>query len=273
MFSSPLFIYLATIIPPILLGVIIWKSDKFPEPGKFLVTSFMLGVSIFLPLDFLIIFAENHLAPFLGLNLDLIDNWRDGGDFPSGEYAFLHFFRAAYLEEGLKFAFLIFVCVRLDALNEPIDAIVYGAAIGLGYAAMENLGYLYLDKAWSLETVKVRYYPLVMHLGFGVVMGWLLSQSLFDEPSKFKRRFLIVLSLLIPVVYHGTYNYYGTADIFPILTLILITSIIYWARREQLKKITEGEDKEVPLTSDIAISYGLSLVVVSIVVISAILYS
>ena len=56
MFSSPLFIYLATIIPPILLGVIIWKSDKFPEPGKFLVTAFMLGVSIFLPLDFLIIF-------------------------------------------------------------------------------------------------------------------------------------------------------------------------------------------------------------------------
>ena len=104
-------------------------------------------------------------------------------------------------------------------------------------------------------------------------MGWLLSLSLFDEPSKFKRRFLIVLSLLIPVIYHGTYNYYGTADIFPILTLILISSIIYWARREQLKKITEGEDKEVPLTSDITISYGLSLVVVSIVVISAILYS
>ena len=63
-------------------------------------------------------------------------------ELSSGD-SFLHFFRAAYLEEGLKFAFLIFVCVRLDALNEPIDAIVYGAAIGLGYAAMENLSYLY----------------------------------------------------------------------------------------------------------------------------------
>ena len=255
---------------PILLGVIIWKSDT-PEPGNFLLL-LLCWVFQFLPLDFLIIFAEGHLALFL-IKFRVIDNWRDGGDFPSGEYAFLHFFRAAYLEEGLKFAFLIFVCVRLDALNEPIDAIVYGAAIGLGYAAMENLGYLYLDEAWSLETVKVRYYPLVMHLGFGVVMGWLLSQSLFDEPSKFKRRFLIVLSLLIPVIYHGTYNYYGTADIFPILTLILIMSIVYWSRREQLKKITEGEDKEIPHASDIAYTYGLSLVLVSIVVISAILYS
>ena len=60
--------------------------------------------------------------------------------------------------------------MRLDALNEPIDAIVYGAAIGLGYAAMENLFYLYAPDAWSLETVKNRYYPLIMHLGFGVVM-------------------------------------------------------------------------------------------------------
>ena len=272
MFSSPLIIYLATVIPPIVLGLIVWKSDKFPEPGKFLVTAFMLGVSIFLPLDFLIIFAEDYLAPFLGLNLELIKEWEDGGNFPPGEFAFQNFFRAAYLEEGLKFAFLIFVCVRLDALNEPIDAIVYGAAIGLGYAAMENLFYLYAPDAWSLETVKNRYYPLIMHLGFGVVMGWLLSLSLFDEPSKFKRRFLLVLSLLIPVIFHGTYNYYGTADIFPILTLILITSIIYWARREQLKKITESEDKEKIENLDVFYTYLISLACVSIVVLSAIFY-
>ena len=273
MFSSPLFIYLATVVPPIILGIIIWKSDKFPEPGKFLVTAFMLGVSIFLPLDFLILFSEDYLAPFLGLNLELIDNWKPGDPYPWGESAFFNYFRAAYLEEGLKFAFLIFVCVRLDALNEPIDAIVYGAAIGLGYAAMENLFYLYAPEAWSLETVKTRYYPLIMHLGFGVVMGWLLSLSLFDETSKFKRTFLIILSLLIPVLFHGTYNYYGTADIFPILTIILIISIIYWARREQLKKITEAEDKNVPTTSDITYTYGISLLLVAVVVTSAILYS
>ena len=69
-----------------------------------------------------------------------------------------------------------------------MDAIVYGAAIGLGYAAMENIGYLNTgdpETAWSIETVKGRYYPLVMHLGFGVVMGWLLSQNLFEEPRNF----------------------------------------------------------------------------------------
>ena len=276
MLTSKAFLYLATVLPPIILGILIWKSDKFPEPGKFLVTAFMLGVAIDLPLNFLIILSEDHLAPYLGLNVDAYYNWKAGDPNPVGESAFLNFFRAAYLEESLKFAFLIFICVRLEALNEPIDAIVYGAAIGLGYAAMENLGYLSASSfqdAWSIEMVKMRYYPLIMHLGFGVVMGWLLSQSLFDEPSKFKRKFLLILSLSIPVIFHGVYNYYGTYDVFPILTIILIISIIYWARREQLKKITEAEDKHVPTTSDITYTYGLSLLLVVVVVASAIFYS
>ena len=69
MIRDPSFIYLATILPPILIGLIIWKSDKFPEPGKFLLASFLLGVSIYLPLDFLIFLTEDHLAPLVGLDI------------------------------------------------------------------------------------------------------------------------------------------------------------------------------------------------------------
>ena len=275
MLNSPAFIYLATIIPPMLIGIGIWKSDKFPEPGKFLVTAFLLGVSIFLPLDFLIIIAEKHLAPMLGLNLEEYNLYRSGKQeegFTWAAHAYMHFFRAAFLEEGLKFALLIFICVKLEALNEPIDAIVYGATIGLGYAAMENLFYLYAPDAWTLETVKMRYYPLVMHLGFGVVMGWLLSLNLFDESSKFKRRFMLILALAIPVIFHGVYNYYGTADTFPILTIFLIIGIIYWERREQAKKITEHEDKHGIDNVDVAYSYLTTLALVMIIFVSANIY-
>ena len=69
MFTDPSFIYLATILPPILIGIIIWMSDRFPEPGKFLVASFLLGVSIYLPLNLLIMITEDHIAPLLGLDL------------------------------------------------------------------------------------------------------------------------------------------------------------------------------------------------------------
>ena len=272
MLNSTAFIYLATVIPPILIGIGIWKSDKFPEPGKFLVTAFLLGVSIFLPLDFLIIIAEKHLGPLLGLNLDEYNLYREGKQeegFTWAAHAYMHFFRAAFLEEGLKFALLIFICVKLEALDEPIDAIVYGASIGLGYAAMENLFYLYAPDAWSLETVTMRYYPLVMHLGFGVVMGWLLSLNLFDEESRFKRKFMLILSLAIPVIFHGVYNMYLAVHTFPILTIFLVIGIIFWTRKEQSKKITESEDKYKIENSDVAYTYLTTLALVTIIFVSA----
>ena len=280
MLKDPSFIYLATILPPILLGIGIWKSDKFPEPGKFLVASFLLGVSISFPLHLFVMLAEDHLAPMLGLDLNAITAWNEGAwkednaVYPAAERTFMSFFRAAFLEEGIKFALLLFFCVRLSALNEPMDAIVYGAAIGLGYAAMENLGYLNsgdLETAWTLAIVKVRYIPLVMHLGFGVLMGWLLSLNLFEERSPFKRRVMLILALAIPVVMHGSYNYLRAYEVFPILTFILIIGIIYFYRREQLQRITEDMDKAKIENIDVFYSYLVSIILVSLVIISSIL--
>jgi len=279
MLTDPSLIYLSTIIPPILLGLAIWKSDKFPEPGKFLVASFLLGVSISFPLHLFIMIAEDHIAPLLGLDLNAITAWNEGAwkddnaVYPAAERTFMSFFRAAFLEEGIKFAILLFFCVRLSALNEPMDAIVYGAAIGLGYAAMENLGYLNsgdLETAWTFSIVKVRYLPLIMHLGFGVLMGWLLSLNLFEERSQFKRRIMLILALAVPVTLHGSYNYLRAYEVFPILTLILTIGIIYFYRREQLRKITEDIDKAKIANIDVFYSYLVSVILVALVILSAI---
>ena len=280
MLTDPSFLYLATIIPPILLGIIIWKSDKFPEPGKFLIASFLLGVSISFPLHLFVMISEDHIAPMLGLNLDAISAWNEGAwkednaVYPAAERTFMSFFRAAFLEEGIKFALLLFFCVRLSALNEPMDTIVYGAAIGLGYAAMENLGYLAsgnLADAWTFKMVKVRYIPLIMHLGFGVIMGWLLSLNLFEERSPFKRRVMLILALAVPVIFHGSYNYLRAFEIFPIITFILVIGIIYFYRREQLKKITEDIDKTRIENIDIFYSYLVSILMISLVIMASIL--
>ena len=282
MFTDPSFLYLVTILPPMILGIIIWKSDKFPEPGKFLVASFLLGVSISFPLYLFIMIAEDHIAPLLGLDLDAITRWNEGAwkednaIYPAAERTFMSFFRAAFLEEGIKFALLIFFCVRLSDLNEPMDAIVYGAAIGLGYAAMENLGYLNsgdLETAWTFAIVKVRYIPLIMHLGFGVLMGWLLSQNLFEESNLFKRRLMLILALAIPVIFHGSYNYLRAFEIFPILTLIMTIGIIYYYRKEQLKKITESVDKARVENIDVFYAYGSTLLLVILIVLSALSFS
>jgi|TARA_B110000881_G_C18565531_1_gene512395 RsiW-degrading membrane proteinase PrsW (M82 family) len=280
MFTDPSFLYISTVLPPILLGIIVWKSDRFPEPGKFLFASFLLGASIILPLQLFIMLAEDHLGPLLGLDISAYNEYIDGGYkvagavFPEAENVFQSFFRAAFLEEGIKFALLIFFCVRLSALNEPMDAIVYGAAIGLGYAAIENVGYLTsssLENAWTIQMVKIRYYPLVMHMGFGILMGWLLSQNLFEERSIFKRRIMLILSLSLPIFFHGAYNYYGAASTFPLLSVIFMITIIYYHRREQLKKITESLDKARVENIEVFYSYISAVVLVALIVMSAII--
>ena len=280
MFTDPSFLYISTVLPPILLGIIVWKSDRFPEPGKFLFASFLLGASIILPLQLFIMLAEDHLGPLLGLDISAYNEYIDGGYkvagavFPEAENVFQSFFRAAFLEEGIKFALLIFFCVRLSALNEPMDAIVYVAAIGLGYAAIENVGYLTsssLENAWTIQMVKIRYYPLVMHMGFGILMGWLLSQNLFEERSIFKRRIMLILSLSLPIFFHGAYNYYGAASTFPLLSVIFMITIIYYHRREQLKKITESLDKARVENIEVFYSYISAVVLVALIVMSAII--
>ena len=102
MTNDPSFLYLSTVLPPIILGIIIWKSDRFQEPGMFLLASFLLGVSIILPLDLLIMITEDHLAPLLGLDMEAYREWYDGGYkeegsiTPVAELVFLSFFRAAF---------------------------------------------------------------------------------------------------------------------------------------------------------------------------------
>jgi choline-glycine betaine transporter len=59
--------------------------------------------------------------------------------------------------------------------------------------------------------------------------------------------------------------------VFPILTLILVVGIFYFYRREQLKKITEGMDKAKIENIDVFYSYLVSIILVSLVIISAVL--
>ena len=101
-------------------------------------------------------------------------------------------------------------------------------------------------------------------------MGWLLSLNLFDERSNFKRRLMLILALLIPVILHGSYNYLGAFDVFPALTLIMVFGIVYYQRREQEKKITESVEKARVENTDVFYSYLITFTFVALTVGSAI---
>ena len=75
---------------------------------------------------------------------------------------------------------------------------------------------------------------------------------------------MLILSLSLPIIFHGAYNYYGAVDVLPLLSTIFMISIIYYYRREQLQKITESVDKSRVENVEVFYSYLSAVILVAL---------
>lgn len=107
------------------------------------------------------------------------------------------------LEEFLKwFIFYFTVYIHIE-FHEFYDGIVYGVAISLGFASVENVFYLFaygIQEAWWRALL-----PVSSHALFGLIMGSYLGRGKFSLQNKIGK--WISLSLFVPFLFHGTYNY------------------------------------------------------------------
>ena len=140
---------------------------------------------------------------------------------------FQAFFRAAFLEETMKFLVLVIYCLHLDKFDEPMDALVYGVAASLGFAAYEN--WQYVMNAYSVQGVEfakdvafIRSYTAVpLHALCGVFMGFFLMDATFGKDDVRPNLFL---SLFFPVCLHGLYNYILMSENFSIQYFDILSS-------------------------------------------------
>lgn len=113
------------------------------------------------------------------------------------------FLLAGLLEEFFKWFILFFTVYKHIEFDEHYDGIVYGVAISLGFATLENIFYLLAN---GLHTAFGRaILPVSSNALFGVIMGYYLGKGKFSR-GKEKRKW-ILYSLLIPFFLHGTYDY------------------------------------------------------------------
>ena len=227
-------LYLWAISPAILIVVFFFFRDKFREPPKIVFYTFVLGFLFILPLSFLNIIFDDFAY---GLKASYF-----------AKDVFKHLFRAAFHEELYKYLILIFFCSRHTKFNEPMDAVVYGIAVSLGFSAHENINYILnfqdYNSTWQ-EMAAIRFVPTVMHGTNGVVMGMFLSQALFFKLPAQRR---LLLALLVPVFFHGIYNLlvvnsFGLGLIFLLIVLIYVFSLYRKLRALQSFKIIEDEIK------------------------------
>ncbi|WP_040951224.1 PrsW family glutamic-type intramembrane protease, partial [Gorillibacterium massiliense] len=111
---------------------------------------------------------------------------------------------SAGLEEAVKWMILYLFIFKHVEFDEPYDGIVYSVAVSLGFASMENVVYAIYSYSSFGQLIGRALLPVSGHALFGVVMGYYLGLAKFKP--RYKRMYMAV-SILMPVLYHGIFDY------------------------------------------------------------------
>ncbi len=185
-------ILLIALLPiAILLYYIYHKDKKMPEPTGQLVKAFFYGI-LSIPLSFC-----------MSIPLGLI------GVYPSEATSIFGsistaFFGAAIPEEIAKFFVLWLLLRKNPYFDEKMDGIVYAVCVSLGFAALENIMYLFSNKDVYLSVGFARaIFSVPGHFCFGILMGYYYSLAKFYPKTPKKNKALI---LVAPIIVHGLYD-------------------------------------------------------------------
>jgi RsiW-degrading membrane proteinase PrsW (M82 family) len=206
-------------------GAILWliyfnlKDRLRPEPRLLLVLAFILG-----GLSAVAGLAAYGLAVMTSLPAE------PGGS--AGEILFYCLAVVGPIEEGVKFLFARAFIFRLKHFDEPIDGIVYAAAVAVGFASFENLIYL-PHLAWPEQLARALASPLT-HSLFAAIWGFGVSRAFFSSNSRAARLSWQLLTLLASMLLHGLYDFFllasGATFIASGIALVLWLSLIAYAR-------------------------------------------
>ncbi len=180
----------AALLPAILLWLYIWKKDTHKEPTYLLLKAVSWGIAISIP----VIIVEGGLEYAL---------FGEGGKPTNlvGTTA-LAFVVAALTEESFKLLALWLVLRKNSYFDEHFDGIVYAVCVGLGFAAFENVMYVFGEDDWISTAILRAFLAVPGHYAFAILMGYYYSVYHFvDHSPKAATRILMV-----PIIAHGTYD-------------------------------------------------------------------
>ena len=224
---------LITIVPSIIILLLFFLSDKFKEPKGTIALVFFLGVLICLPAGI--------------LNSFVYENFNN--DTETVEKLLGSFLGPAWTEELLKLFILYAIVLKRKEFNEPMDGIVYGVAVSLGFATYENYDYVYrLALEWKEYGITSRdiaiwrsYSAVPMHGLNGCLMGFYLGKYVFTGDKKF-----LGYSFFVPFLMHGIYNYYVQFGVLiVIIQLVFALKLHKELKKLQLSKKREAEPKKI----------------------------
>jgi len=198
------YLFAVSILPGILWVWYFYRKDKYdPEPARLIIRDFFLGMIIVYPASLL----ESPFSHIFEKNVSLIILLISAILF------------IGIIEEGVK-GFAIYKSHHLHPdFDEPIDGIIYGVTVGLGFAAFENLFYtiLYGYKVGIIRAVLTS----LAHASFSGIFGFYFAVSEINNSKSYLLRGLLIVSVL-----HGLYDFLIIANIISTFGTIIIIALL-----------------------------------------------
>ena len=201
MFASSLapgLVAACAIAPALLLLWLVIAADSRPEPPRVVWMCVALGAVSVVPVAWVELWLLHHLL--FSIN-PLV---------AAGQNAL---WIAAVPEETAKVGVIAAVALKSREFDEPMDGVVYGAAVGLGFAAVEN--FLYVTGNANLVAVAVirGIMSVPFHGALGAIAGAYIAGVRFGgalgahRHGGWWRARRFIVAWLIPVVLHGLFDW------------------------------------------------------------------
>lgn len=175
--------------PVVAAAALVYWSDKWEkEPARRLLYCFGGGMLSCVPIVIMELVA----------NL-IFDKPREAG---VGGILVSAFVFVGLIEEFWKWVCVILLAYRSRDFNEPFDGITYAVMVSLGFAFVENVLYVYSGGV-SIAVLRM-FTAIPAHTIFGISMGFYLGLAKCRVPQ---RLLYFSLSLLVPVLIHGAYDF------------------------------------------------------------------
>ena len=217
------------VLPIVLITLFVYNKDKHKEPIDLLVQLFLLGMlSCILTLGTSLI-LDNYL-PFM----------KEGSNSKELISIFLYsFIGVALIEEMFKWIFLYLKGFKSKEFDELYDVVVYSIFISLGFAFLENVFFILSDDIINMSTIILRAVTAIPgHACYAVFMGYYLSlaRKFKSERKKILVRNNIALSIIVPIMLHGIYDFCLLSNIrllmFVFIGFMVILYIISYKKLE-----------------------------------------
>ncbi len=191
---------IGAIFLPLLISYLIYIKNKYINKDNiYVLASFLLGCIIVIPVLIIELLLDNF-------NLNNITTY---------------FIQAALVEEGFKFLVLNNFKSKIFNL---FDSLKFSILISLGFAMVENIGFAFkgLNNGFgAYETIILRMLTAIPgHFIFGLYMGYIYKYHIRNTRIHI---FLKFLSLFVPILIHGFYDYLDQPNG---LILLIISALI-----------------------------------------------